>query len=47
MQEELRDNMRIFPAHVAMELYAQFRTKQVSARASFRGEFMLNNEVGI
>lgn len=39
--------MRIFPASIAFELYSQFHTKNVSARASFRGDFMVNDETSI
>jgi ATP-dependent DNA helicase 2 subunit 2 len=47
MSQELRENLRIFPAQVAFELYSQFQTKEVAARASYRGDFMINNSVGI
>ncbi|CAD8182140.1 unnamed protein product [Paramecium octaurelia] len=47
MVQELRNHMRIFPANIAFELYSQFHTKQMQARASFRGDFQINDETTI
>ncbi|CAD8095017.1 unnamed protein product [Paramecium primaurelia] len=47
MVQELRNNMRIFPANVAFELYSQFHTRSLQARASFRGDFQINDEISI
>ncbi|CAD8207171.1 unnamed protein product [Paramecium pentaurelia] len=47
MVQELRNHMRIFPANIAFELYSQFHTKQMQARASFRGDFQINDETNI
>ncbi|CAD8123928.1 unnamed protein product [Paramecium sonneborni] len=44
MVQELRNHMRIFPANIAFELYSQFHTKQMQARASFRGDFQINDQ---